>query len=53
MRTYAMDKERKERRLFITMIAIGAILLGCIAIRTAEKIGFMRGYNYAMETIVD
>lgn len=53
MRTYAMDIERRERRIFACMVALGVLILGYMAVRTAGHMGFIRGYNYAMETIID
>lgn len=53
MRDYAMDQERKRRKTFIIVMIIGIIALEYIAIRAAERVGFVRGYNYGMETIID
>lgn len=57
IKTYAMDSYTRKRRKAI----VGAILVGLfvwfITIRTAERVGFARGYNagfdYAMGIIVD
>lgn len=53
MRDYAMDQERKRRKHFIIIMVIVAIAFEYMAIRTTERIGFVRGYNYAMEAIID
>ena len=53
IKTYAMDRCASRRKKAI----VGAILLGLMisymAIRTAERVGFARGYVYAMQTITD
>lgn len=52
-RTYAMDKQRASRRKTIVVVILGVLLLEYMAIRTAERVGFARGYVYGLETIID
>ena len=53
MRTLAMDIERREHRIFICVIVLASIFLTCLAIHTAERVGYLRGYNAAVAEIID
>lgn len=52
-RTYAMEQQRARKRKAIVGAILIALLFGFMIVRTAERVGFARGYAYAMETITD
>lgn len=53
IRTYAMDKQRASRRKTIVWAILVALLVQFMIVRTAERVGFARGYVYGLETIID
>ena len=53
VKTYAMDSYASKRKKAIVGAILMALLIGYMAIRTAERVGFARGYVYAMQTITD
>lgn len=53
IKTYAMDSYASKRKKAIVGAILVALLIGFMVIRTAERVGFARGYAYGLETITD